>query len=175
MRLKVKVGTQSTFSRSKVEVTWMVPIWVTVTFSPLGNWTKVATQLVILVNRVREWTMWYVAPVSRTQFSLPKAVLLLGLTTNIECSMLRHIDSWNSSQELPESVELAEWIASLEVEAEALALNIDRSCWHCSEVNGKEAVWGVKSDWAWSPSTMTWLAIDTLPFSLYPGGKPASL
>ena len=89
--------------------------------------------------------MWSVAPMSRTQVSLPKVVLLLGLTANIECSMLRHIDSWNNSQELPESAKLVEWITSLEVEAEAWALNIDRSCLHCFEVNGKEVVWGVKS------------------------------
>ena len=36
IRLKVKEGTHSTFLRIKVEVTWIVPICVTITFSPLG-------------------------------------------------------------------------------------------------------------------------------------------
>ena len=37
IKLKVKEGTHNTFSRIKVEVTWIVPICVSVTFSPLGN------------------------------------------------------------------------------------------------------------------------------------------
>ena len=68
--------------------------------------------------------MWSIAPISRTQVSLPKVVLLLGLTANIECSMLRHIDSWNNSQELLETAELAKWIISLEVEAKVKHLTL---------------------------------------------------
>ena len=66
IKLKVKEGTQSKFSRTKLEVTWMVPMCVTTTLSPLGNWTKEVVELVILVNKSTEWTMWSVAPVSRT-------------------------------------------------------------------------------------------------------------
>ena len=89
IRLNDKKGTQRTFSRTKEDVTWIVPMWVTVTFSPLGNWTKVDMELVILVNKVIEWIVWFVALVSRTQVSSLKAVLLTGLTTNIKCCMLK--------------------------------------------------------------------------------------
>ena len=37
IRLKLKEGTQSTFSSFSVGVTWIVPMCVTITFSPLGN------------------------------------------------------------------------------------------------------------------------------------------
>ena len=66
IKLNVKEGTHSTFSRTKLAVTWIVPMCVTETFSPLGNLTKEAIELVILVNNSTEWTMWYVALVSRT-------------------------------------------------------------------------------------------------------------
>ena len=57
IRLNEKEGTQRKFSRTKVEVTWIVPMCVTVTFSPLDSWTKVDIEVVILVNKVMEWMM----------------------------------------------------------------------------------------------------------------------
>ena len=69
IKLKVKEEIHSTFSRTKLEVTWMVPMCVTTTLSPLGNWTKEVTELVILVNKATEWTIWSVALVSSTQVS----------------------------------------------------------------------------------------------------------
>ena len=83
IKLKVKEGTQSTFSRTKLGVIWMVPMCVTTTLSPLGNWTKEVIELVILVNISTKWIMWSVAPVSSTQVSWLKAVLLEGLTAKI--------------------------------------------------------------------------------------------
>ena len=62
---EIRLNEKEWFSRVKVDVTWIVPMWVTVTFSPLGNWTKVDMELVILVNKVIEWIMWSVAPISR--------------------------------------------------------------------------------------------------------------
>ena len=114
IRLNEKEGTQRKFSRIKVDVIWIVPMWVTVTFSPLGNWTKVDIELVILVNKVIEWIMWSVAPVSRTQVSPLKAVLCTRLIANTECCMLKDTQSWNTWQVLPEAAmeviaELAEW------------------------------------------------------------------
>lgn len=73
-----------------------------------------------------EWTMWSIAPVSKTQVSFPKAVLLTGLTANIECCILRHVESKNGSQDckllkraLGFTIKLAEWITSLVPDTEA--------------------------------------------------------
>ena len=113
IRLNEKEGTQSTFSRVKVDVTWIVPMWMTVTFSPSGNWIKVDMLLVILVNKVIEWIMWSIAPVSRTQVSPLKEILFTRLTANTKCCMLKDIHSWNKWQVLLKAavgviVELAE-------------------------------------------------------------------
>ena len=136
IKLNEKEETHRTFSRTKVDVTWIVPICVTVTLSPLGNWRKVDIELVILVNKVMEWMIWYVAPVLRTQVSLSKAVLFVGLTANIECCILKHMESWKRSQEIPEKAlglmaKLAECILSLEPDEKTWEFNMDINCWHC--------------------------------------------
>ena len=66
IKLKVKAQTLNTFSRTRLAVTWIVPMCVTTTLSPLGNWTKDEMELVILMNNLTEWTIWSVAPVLRT-------------------------------------------------------------------------------------------------------------
>ena len=129
IKLKVKEGTHSTFSRTKLEVTWMVPMCVTTTLSPLGNWTKEVIELVTLVNKSIEWTMWFVAPVSRTQVSWLYAVLFEGLIAKIECCMLKHIEFCKRSLEIPERAELAMWITSLELpELDAWGFNREINC-----------------------------------------------
>ena len=157
IRLNEKEGTQRTFSRTKVDVTWIVPMCVTVTFSPLGNWIKVVIELVILVNKVTEWIIWFIAPVSRTKVSPLKAVLFTRLTANTECCTLKTTESWNKSQELPEATvgliaELTKWMPSHEPYEKACVLSIEINCWHYSEVKGKLLLHCcVSSDWDWSP------------------------
>ena len=129
IKLKVKEGTHSTFSRTKLEVTCMVPMCVTTTLSPLGNWTKEVTELVILVNKATEWTIWSVAPISSTQVSWLYAVLFEGLIAKIECCMLKHIEFCKRSSEIPERAELAMWITSLELpELDAWGFNREINC-----------------------------------------------
>ena len=65
--MKEKLGIQRTFSKSKEAETWTVPIWVTLTISPLGNLTKIWIEEVMDLKKWREWTMWSVAPLSRIQ------------------------------------------------------------------------------------------------------------
>ena len=71
-RLKEKEGTQRTFVRVICEESWMIPTWVTIATSPLGNWTMVCKIAVIEVNKSTEQTMWSVAPVSITKSSYYK-------------------------------------------------------------------------------------------------------
>ena len=47
--------------------------------------------------------IWHVALMSRTQVSISKAVLFAGLTAKkIEYCLVKHLDSWKGSQEIPE-------------------------------------------------------------------------
>ena len=138
IKLKVKAGTYNTFSRAKLVVTWIVPMCVTTTLSPLGHWTKDKMELVVLVNNLIEWTIWFVAPVLRTQVCLPKIVLLAGFVAKMECSIFKQTKSWKEAQRLPEIAELAMAITSLKLlEVEAWEFNRENKCWYCSEVKVK--------------------------------------
>ena len=93
IRLNEKAGTQITFSRINVGVTWTMPMCVTRTLSPLGKCTKDDKELVMVVKRDIEWIMWSVAPVSRTQVSVLWAILFEGFSAKIEFFKLRQIES----------------------------------------------------------------------------------
>ena len=66
MRLNVKEGTQRTFVRVMWDEILIVPTWVTIAASPLGNSTIVCEIAVKEVNKCIEHTMWSVVPVSIT-------------------------------------------------------------------------------------------------------------
>ena len=113
-------------------------------------------ELMILVNKVIEWMIWSMTPMSKAQVSLSKAVLFAGLTINTECCILKHMESWKISQEIPERAlglmaELAECIATLDWDEKAWEFNMDISCWHYSEVKGKKLLFCCTvSDQHWS-------------------------
>ena len=176
IKLKVKDGTQSTFSRIRLGDIWTVPMWVTITLSPFGNWTKEVIELVILVNKLTECTMWSVAPVSSTQVSWLKVGLCEGLTAKIECCILKHIGFCRKVLDIPERAELAMWIASLELpELDGCVFNNEINCWYYFGVKEKLGVWCAASFRDWSKSIITWFAMGSFPFCLYPGGNPTSL
>ena len=85
IKLNEKEGTQRTFVRVICEDSWSVPTWVTRAASPLGNSTTVCEIAVKEVNKCIKQTMWFVAPVSITQVSTPKAFLFITLVEKIEC------------------------------------------------------------------------------------------
>ena len=151
IKLKVKAGTHNTFSRTKLVVTWIVPMCVTTTLSPLGNWTKDEMELVILVNSLTKWTIWSIALVSRTQVYLSKIVLLTGFLAKMECCIFKQTKSWKEAQRLLERVELAVAIASLELsEVDAWEFNRESNCWYYFgwyyfEVKGKGLFWCIIS------------------------------
>ena len=149
---------------------------VTTTLSPLGNWTKEVIELVILVNKSTEWTMWSVAPVSSTQVSWLKAVLCEGLTAKIECCILKHTEFCRKISDIPERAELVVWIASLELpELDGCVFNREINCWYYSGMKEKLWVWCAASFWDWSKSIISWFAMGSFPFCLYLGGNPTSL
>ena len=83
-RLKEKEGTQRTLWRIRVDERVIEPMWVTIAVSPLGRAT---TQLTV-VNSMNKWTkctIWSVAPMSITQVSPLKVVLLTICAEKIEC------------------------------------------------------------------------------------------
>lgn len=89
-----------------------------------------------------EWIIWSMAPVLRTQVSLSKAVLFVGLIANTECCMLKHMESWKRTQEMPERAlrllaELAECIPSLELDEKTWEFSMDISCWHAQKWKDK--------------------------------------
>ena len=96
-------------------------------------------------------------------------------SVKIELFKLRQVESWKETQKIPDSVEFVEWMALGVAEDDAWEINKDRSCWHCLDVKGKDLGCDAFSDWPESPLWHTWLAMDTLPFCLYPGGKPINL
>ena len=65
-----------------------VPTCVTKAASLLGKLTKVFTVAITVVKHDKECTMWYVAPVSITQFELLKAFLSTILVEKTECFKL---------------------------------------------------------------------------------------
>ena len=88
---------------------------VTKTLSPLGNWTKDEMELIILVNNLTKWTIWSVAPMLRTQVSLPKTVLLTGFLAKMECFIFKQTKSWKEAKKLLGRAKLDVVIASLEL------------------------------------------------------------
>ena len=83
--MKEKLGIQRTCSRVRVAETLTVPMWVTLTMSPLGSLIEIWTEEVIEVKKWIECTMWSVAPLSRIQlYELIWEVLTLEEKT--ECS-----------------------------------------------------------------------------------------
>ena len=54
IRLKEKLGMQSTLSRTKVEDSCTVPICVTLSMSPLGSLTEICTTEVMEVKNAKE-------------------------------------------------------------------------------------------------------------------------
>ena len=54
IRLKEKLGMQSTLSRTKVEDSCTVPICVTLAMSPLGSLTEICTTEVMEVKKAKE-------------------------------------------------------------------------------------------------------------------------
>ena len=67
IKLKEKLGMQSTFSKSDVGETCTIPTCVTLAISPLGNLIEIWTMEVIEVKNWIECTIWSVAPPSRVQ------------------------------------------------------------------------------------------------------------
>ena len=66
-RLKENVGIQS--SSVRIEDNWVIPIWVTLAISPLGNLIEICTMEITDVKNWREWTIWSVAPLSKDPIS----------------------------------------------------------------------------------------------------------
>ena len=67
IKLKEKLGMQSTLSRTKVDDSCTIPICVTLAMSPLGSLTEICTTEVIEVKNAKEWIIWSMAPLSRIQ------------------------------------------------------------------------------------------------------------
>ena len=67
IRLKEKLGMQSTLSRTKVEDSCTVPICVTLAMSPLGSLTEICATKVIEVKKAKEWIIWSMTPLSKIQ------------------------------------------------------------------------------------------------------------
>ena len=67
IRLKEKLGMQSTLWRIKVEDNYTVPMCVTLAISPLGSLIEICTTEVIEVKNAKEWIIWSVAPLPRIQ------------------------------------------------------------------------------------------------------------
>ena len=79
IRLKENEGTQRTLVRVREFDNLTVSMWVTNANSPLGNSTLVWRTDKIVVNKVIEWIIWSVAPVSMTQVLPEKAFPLTSL------------------------------------------------------------------------------------------------
>ena len=70
IRLNEKEGTQRTFVRVKVAEILTMPICVTSSNDPLGNFTFLETIVVIDIKKVMKLTIWSVAPMSMIQTPL---------------------------------------------------------------------------------------------------------
>ena len=65
IKLKEKLGLQSTLSKNNVGETCTVPTCVTLAIEPLGNLIEIWTMEVIEVKSWIEWTIWSVSPLSK--------------------------------------------------------------------------------------------------------------
>ena len=74
--LKENVGTRRTFSRKRWAEILTDDMWVTIAISPSGSSTTLCLTNVLVVSRVKECTMLFVASVSISHVSLPYACLL---------------------------------------------------------------------------------------------------
>ena len=86
---------QRTFSSIKEANTCTVPMWETLAMSPLGNLIENWTEVVMVLKKVSEWTMWSVAPLSRIQS--------VGLMWEVSTMEENIEDSRDGKDQIPES------------------------------------------------------------------------
>ena len=86
IRLNEKEGMQRTLVKVKVDVIWIVPIWVTTAVWPFGSLTlRWETELTV-VKRDTELTIWSIAPVSKIQSLADMSECWENVVEKTECS-----------------------------------------------------------------------------------------
>ena len=172
IKLKVKEGTHGTFLRIKVNVTWIVPICVTVTLSQFRQLDKSGNKTSDFGKQSDGMNDMACGPnVKNPSFNNKVSLVCKINSKKIEWCILKHLDSWKGSQEILERLlglmeKLAMCTALLDPNWKAWEFSMDVNCWHYSKVKRKGLFWCAILDWHWSPSTITWLAIASFPFCL---------